>query len=143
MSAGEALKKQLEELSQLVVVPPGIPTKADDQDAKRAVVAEGKFYADALHAETVADRRSARTQRETYAKRIFGLVCAWIILIFALLLCQGFGDTIHYKPLSDKVLITLISSTTINVIGTLIIVLKYIFKVPSHQSSSHSTPSAE
>jgi hypothetical protein len=126
MSGKKTLTEQLDELAQLVVVPPSLPTKTDDQDAKRAVIDEGRFYAKALHAETVADRKSARTQRETYARQIFRLVCAWIVLIFILLLCQGFGDTIHYKPLSDKVLITLISSTTINVIGTLIIPLSAV-----------------
>jgi protein-S-isoprenylcysteine O-methyltransferase Ste14 len=140
MSGRKTLKEQLDELSQLVVVPPTPVTKTDDQEAKRAVADEGRFYADALHAETVADRKSARTQRETYARRIFTLVCAWIVLIFALLLFQGFGEVIHYKPLSDTVLITLISSTTVNVIGTLIIVLKYIFKVTGapHRDSSSS-----
>ena len=135
----ETLKTQIEKLSHLVVVPSNLPAKANDQDAKRAIVAESKFYAEDLHAETVADRKSARTQRETYARRIFRLVCAWITLIFALLLCQGFGETIHYKPLSDKVLITLISSTTVNVIGTLIIVLKYIFKVPTQHPGGPSS----
>ncbi len=143
MNGTKTLREQLDELAQLVVVPPGLSTTTDDQDAKRAVVDEGKFYAEALHAETVADRRSARTQRETYARRIFRLVCAWIVLIFALLLCQGFGETIHYKPLSDTVLITLISSTTVNVIGTLIIVLKYIFKVPGHEPRGSGNPSTE
>ena len=123
----EAIKNQLEALSRLVIVPPNPPANANEQEAKRAVADEGKFYSDALQAENVSDTsRSARTQRETYARRIFRLVCAWIVLIFVLLLCQGFGDVIHYKPFSDKVLITLISSTTVNVIGTLIIVLKYM-----------------
>jgi hypothetical protein len=140
---GEALKKQLEELSQLVVVPSGVPTTADAQDALRALAGEKELYANLLNEENLADRRSARTQREKYARRIFVLVCVWIILIFVLLLCQGFGDVIRYKPLSDKVLIALITSTTVNVIGTLIIVLKYIFKVSGHPPSGHSAHSAE
>lgn len=129
MNSEEAFKKQLEELSKLVVVPPDFPTKADDQNAQEAVQAEGEFYERQLQEQTLADRRSARTQRETYAKGIFRLVCVWIFLIFILLLLQGFSAFVGYKPLSDPVLITLVSSTTVNVIGTLIIVLKYIFKV--------------
>lgn len=110
-------------------MPPDLPTKADDQKAQEAVQAEGEFYEKQLQQQTLEDRKSARTQRETYAKGIFQLVCVWIFLIFVLLLLQGFSNLVGYKPLSDPVLIALISSTTVNVIGTLIIVLKYIFKV--------------
>lgn len=140
MNSEEAFKKQLEELSNLVVVPPDLPTKADDQNAQEAVEAEGEFYEKQLQEQTLADRKSARTQRETYARGIFQLVCIWIFLIFILLLLQGFSGFIRYKPLSDPVLITLISSTTVNVIGTLIIVLKYIFKVSSSQPDDPLSP---
>ena len=129
MNSEEGFKKQLEALSKLVVVPPALPTKADDQNAQEAVQAEGEFYEKQLQQQTLEDRKLARTQREAYAKGIFCLVCIWISLIFILLLLQGFSGRIGYKPLGDSVLIALISSTTVNVIGTLIIVLKYIFKV--------------
>src|ERR1039457_2693509 len=136
MSDGEALQKQLDDLTRLVVVPTSPLTQADDQHAKRALKNEKGFYDDDLHEQAMADRESARVQREKYASRIFYLVSTWIGLIFLLLLAQGFGDHIGYKPLSDKVLITLISSTTVNVIGTLIIVLKYIFKTQGTQTGS-------
>jgi hypothetical protein len=113
----------------MVVVPADLPTKADDQNAQETLQGENAFYAKALHEQELADRSLARAQREKYARQIFWLVCGWIVLIFVLLLLQGFSNRIGYKPLSDTVLIALISSTTVNVIGTLIIVLKFIFKV--------------
>lgn len=134
MNSEEALKKQLAELSQLIVVPPALPTKDDDQKAKEALKGESAFYEKALHEQELADRNLARTQRETYARWVFGLVSTWICLIFVLLLLQGFSSHIGYKPLSDTVLIALVSSTTVNLIGTLIVVLKYIFNVPVPQA---------
>lgn len=135
-------KRHLEELSELVKIPPSSPSESDDIDAKRALEDEGRSLASALQEETLKDSQAARAQRETYAGRIFALVCAWILFIFVLLFLQGFGDLIHYKPLSDKVLIALITSTTVNVIATLIIVLKYIFKLPETQARGPATPKA-
>jgi hypothetical protein len=143
VSAGEGWEKQLEALTQLVVVPPDPLAKVDAQDAKLAVAAESKFYEDDLHQQEMADRNLSRAQREGYARRIFVLVCVWIALVFLLLLAQGFGDIIHYKPLGDNVLIALVSSTTVNMIGTLVIVLKYIFKVPTPHHSPPSIPPQE
>jgi hypothetical protein len=142
MSADEAFSKQLEELSRLVIVPQSAPNLSSDNDAKRAVEDESKFLSNALQAEILADSQAARAQRETYAGRIFALVCVWISFIFILLFLQGFGDFLRYKPLSDKVLITLITSTTVNVIATLIIVLKYIFKLPESHSRNPISPKA-
>ena len=82
----------------------------------------------------MADRDTARDQRKVYAKYVFILVCAWIVAIYLLLLLQVLGTwlTPAYRPLSEAVLIALISSTTVNLIGTLIIVLKYIFRVSNY-----------
>ena len=76
-----------------------------------------------------ADREMA--QREIYAGRVFVLVCAWITAIFALLVCQGFGPRIGFKPLSDNTLLALITSTTVDIIATLLLVLKYLFRSPN------------
>jgi hypothetical protein len=128
-------KKRLEideDLDQQVIIPTGPTDALAQKSAKNEVKEESEFYETVrkkeLHAENVADRKSARTQREKYAGRVFILVSVWITAIFLLLLLQGFGGDLHYRPLTDKVLLTLITSTTVNLIGTLIIVLKYIFK---------------
>jgi hypothetical protein len=129
-------KQELEKDLESKIVVPESPTDAKAKsDAIVVVEKESKFYdqkrKEDLHQQEMADRASDRTQRETYARRVFFLVLGWIILIFLLLLFQGFGPLIHYNPLSDKVLLALITSTTVNLIGTLIIVLKYIFRSPT------------
>jgi hypothetical protein len=53
------------------------------------------------------------------------LVAAWIIAVFLLLILQGFSF-LGFK-LSDAVLLAAIDSTTVNVIGMLLIVLRNLF----------------
>ena len=135
-STEQAMKTQIEALEQLVVVPQDSLVKADPQVAKENLAAEEKYYDDELTNQEVADRKSARKQRETYADRIFHLVYAWSVLVVVIVIIQGISSLFDRTFLSDKVLIALITSTTANLIGTLIIVLKYIFKVQSHKSLS-------
>ena len=96
------------------------------QRAEIALRGEEDFYRKEVHDQRIADMQSARIQREEYARKVFGLVAGWIAALFVILLAQGTSPTWH--PFSDKVLIALISSMTINLIGTLVIVLKYIFR---------------
>lgn len=65
-------------------------------------------------------------QRVKYAKHIFKLTVIWLLLVVVLLGFQG----LHAFSfcLSDGVLIALISSTTVNVIGLLVIVIRYLFR---------------
>lgn len=65
-----------------------------------------------------------RDQRKEFAERIFSFVCIYMFAVFFILfLC---GSPSSFK-LSDTVLITLLGTTTANVIGILIIVVKYLF----------------
>jgi hypothetical protein len=136
MSDGD-LTQALERLEDSVVVPQTTTAIAPIEDAKKSFAEERHFYAD-RHNRDMADRDAARDQRRLYAKCVFALVCAWIVAIYALLIFQVFGLAVtpSYKPLSDGVLIALISSTTVNLIGTLIIVLKYIFRIPGVTDST-------
>jgi len=65
-------------------------------------------------------------QRKEFGNKIYWLVVFWVIGILALLATQGFGA--FEFNLSDKVLITLIGGTTLNVLGIFVIVAKYFFK---------------
>lgn len=126
----QALDEALVRLADSVVVPqPQVPPAENTQ---QTFDDEKRFLTD-RHDRDMADRDTARDQRKVYAKYVFVLVCAWITAIYLLLLLQVFGTwlTPAYRPLSEAVLIALISSTTVNLIGTLIIVLKYIFRVPN------------
>jgi hypothetical protein len=115
----DILSKELQESDNALTANETLIT----QDAVRN---EKEFYDNKLIEQQIADLESARKQREKYAGRVFFLVGAWILALFIILLAQGACPV--WRPFSDKVLITLISSMTINLIGTLVIVLKYIFK---------------
>jgi hypothetical protein len=63
--------------------------------------------------------------RRWYALGIFFLVVIWLIGIFVLLVCEGFGWKKFH--LDDSVLLAAIGSTTANIIGVLLIIVKFIF----------------
>lgn len=64
--------------------------------------------------------------RKIYISRNFFLTCIWLTIVLIIILCQGFG-VLHFN-LHDSVLITLLSTTTANIIGVLVIVITYLFK---------------
>jgi hypothetical protein len=66
-------------------------------------------------------------ERKIYAHRIFVLICMWLFLVAIVFLAEGNGN-LHY---SDNVIITLLTTTTANVIGLFILVTKYLFN-PKH-----------
>lgn len=70
-----------------------------------------------------------RHERKKYARYIFLLTCIWATLIFLIVIAVGFGS--DRRPfsfhISDTVLVTLISTTTINFFGFFLLVVKYLF----------------
>jgi hypothetical protein len=66
-------------------------------------------------------------QRKEYANKIYRLIVWWLVAILVILILSGFGKCINFD-ISDRVLITLISGTTINVLGIFAIVANYIFR---------------
>jgi len=76
-----------------------------------------------------------REERKKYAKNIFNLTCVWTSLIFLILILNGTKSIKGVKylefDLSDQVLITLITSTTINFFGFFLLVVKYLFNTES------------
>ena len=128
MSLEDQLAKELEAAPKTVALSASAvsSTTFDETAAKRVADAEQTFYDDDLKREHIADLQSARTQREEYARNVFILVALWIGALFIILLKQG--ESSDWHPFSDKVLIALICSMTVNLIGTLVIVLKYIFR---------------
>lgn len=53
-------------------------------------------------------------------------VGGWLLFVVVVTFCEGFSGNIFY--LGSSVLITLFSTTTANVIGTLWIIYRYLFK---------------
>lgn len=66
-------------------------------------------------------------ERKEYTHKIFVLICFWLVLVGILLIASGNGN-LHY---SDTVLITLLTTTTANVIGLFVFVAKYLFQIKS------------
>jgi len=67
-------------------------------------------------------------ERKKYADRIYNLVCCWLIGIGVIIFYQGLWPEWKIFHLSDKMLITLIGGTTINILGIFVIVTKYLFR---------------
>lgn len=61
--------------------------------------------------------------RVDYANKIHCLVCWWLFILFLLLLLQGYGAT----QFSDSVLIAILTGTTIDILGLMVIVANYLF----------------
>lgn len=66
-----------------------------------------------------------KQQRKDFAERIYSFAAIYMLGVFLLLFLSG-TETTNFK-LSDNVLITLLGTTTANVIGILIIVVTYLF----------------
>jgi len=76
-------------------------------------------------------------QRRSFAVRAFWFVCAWMVGVMLVVLIAGiFGEGVTISGvkikfgLSEKVLITLLCTTTANVTGLLVIVMRYLFSPP-------------
>ncbi len=65
--------------------------------------------------------------RLSYTSKVFWLVCIWLIFVAVVICCTGFS--LCSFALSDKVLITFITSTTVTVLGLFVIVAKWMFPV--------------
>ena len=84
---------------------------------------ERKLKNDILEGENAGDSQD-RTQRKKFAEKIFNFVSIYMYLVFFVLILSGCENKFY---LSDSVLITLLGTTTANVIGVLIIVVTYLF----------------
>ena len=73
--------------------------------------------------EDLDSKQQDRKQRKVFAQWIFGLVCAYLLVVLTGIFLVGFGQ----MKLSDIVLNVLLTTTTANVIGIFIIVAKYLF----------------
>ncbi len=74
--------------------------------------------------EQLANNTQNRSQRKNFAQKIYYLTLVWLCCIFVILFLQG--STINFN-LSDKVLITLLAGSSINIIGLMATVIKYLF----------------
>lgn len=64
-------------------------------------------------------------ERKTYAGRTFRFLCAYMAVVFLMLAACGI-DCVPFH-FSDAVVIALITTTTANVIGIFLFVMRYLF----------------
>ena len=77
----------------------------------------------ALETEKIKSRRQDRKERKRYAQRIFVFISVWCAGIFVLIVLNGFGCL----KFETSVLITLITTTTANILTLFLLVTKYLF----------------
>ena len=85
---------------------------------------EARLKNEALEEENRGDSQD-RDQRKDFAERIYSFAAIYMFGVFVILFLSG-TETTNFK-LSDNVLITLLRTTTANVIGILVIVVTYLF----------------
>lgn len=78
-----------------------------------------------LNQQDVFDREQDREQRRIFADKIFSLLCMYLLVVGLIVI--GCGNQNGAFHLSDSVLVVLITTTTANVIGIFILVVKYLF----------------
>jgi hypothetical protein len=64
-----------------------------------------------------------KDERRLYAYRVFALIAIWLACVILIVVGAGSGN-LHY---SDTVMVTLLTTTTANVIGLFAIVNGYLF----------------
>lgn len=111
-----------------IVAPKKPPEDSPDDITKE----EAKALELVKHKLELEGIKQDQTQRKEYADRIFCLIKWWLVAILTILVLHGFAEKTGFK-LSDKVLITLIGGTTINVLGIFAIVANYIFYRPNNK----------
>lgn len=77
-----------------------------------------------LKRQEIHDRREDRLLRRELGEKIYTFVSMYMFVVFLLLLLNGMPNSFY---LSDAVLITILGTTTANVIGILAIVAAYYF----------------
>ena len=77
-------------------------------------------------AEDLNNKKDKRKLRKIYSALSFGLNCIWLSAVTTIVFFVGFKT--HGFTLTQAEVITLLSTTTANILGILFIVVQYIFK---------------
>lgn len=74
--------------------------------------------------ETLEGNKQDREQRKCFSDRVFTLTCIYLLVVTVILVASGKSNNFY---LSHNVLIALLTTTTANILGLLLIVVKYLF----------------
>lgn len=80
-----------------------------------------------LKKEFLDSAKQDREERKKFADKIFTLLTCFLSGTILIVICAGLSKCISFE-LSDTILIALLTTTTANVIGIFLFVVKYIFK---------------
>ena len=83
-----------------------------------------KLENDAIEGSNIGDSQD-RGQRKDFAERVYYFACVYMVFVFLILFLSG--STGENFKLNDTVLVTLLRTTTANVIGVFAIVVTYLF----------------
>lgn len=106
-----------------ILAAPGIADVQEDDNSRKQEEVDDRER-QRYDAETEGIKQDIQ-ERKKYANLIYRLVVGWLVVVGLILGWSG-CERVAYK-LSDQVLITLISGTTINVLGLFAIVANYLF----------------
>jgi hypothetical protein len=112
------------DLGQIQEAPADAPIEADSRTKE-----EEADWDRRAKTEQLAEFILLRRLRETFCNRIFWLVVWWLCAVFFLIILDGSLAPWHLFSIPSAVLIALISGTTINLIGVLIVVMRYLFPI--------------
>lgn len=93
---------------------------APDNVAKASL--EGKFY-NKSNKEDLKGRKQDRKERKVYANLCFTLITIWLTMVLLIFVAIGKKSLVY----SDNVIVTLLTTTTIEVIGIFLIIARYLF----------------
>ena len=115
------------------------PSDEEEQIAALSVFGAEKQGLDAeRQRELLTGLVQDREQRKTYSLRLFVLICVWISVVFGIVIAHG-CESVAFR-LDQAELVTLIGSTTVNVIGLFAIVARYLFPNSEVRSSTRTGP---
>lgn len=103
------------------IVPEPI-SEVPDKQAK----SEAAFFNRELSKAQIADIRQDTEERKRYSGKIFWLVTGWLASVLVIVVAEGFGVAIGFN-LPNSTLLALVTTTTAGIVGTLTIVVRYLF----------------
>lgn len=102
-------------------------TQEELDDFVRQQDLEQKRIETAIKQHELTQRTEEHSQRVGFAKKMFWLISVWLFCILLVVVAAGSNCKYFSLDLSDRVLITLLTSTTVTVLGLFVTVLKYLF----------------
>jgi hypothetical protein len=113
-------KADIEDVSPEVPLPE--PDHRAEKEWAKNFPSKSELTRRRYHQETQRMLREERL-RITTAQWLFAAVVVWMFAILAIVICHGLG----WMTISDHILIALLSTTSVNVIGLLYVVVRYLF----------------